>query len=116
MSVKEHASGNTDGITQHHRSLPTPKASTKTDGGFKREGTYTPDQSKMTDNKEIAVRKSDDMTTTKEITTGKDLACKSKEIAITPAQVRKETIAAVTPANQKTSEREQISSKKKRAE
>jgi hypothetical protein len=56
------------------------------------------------------------MTTTKEITTGKDQAFKSKEIAITPAQVQKETIAAVTPANQKTSEREQKSSKKKGAE
>jgi hypothetical protein len=52
----------------------------------------------------------------KEMTTGKDQACKSKEIAITPARVRKETIAAVTPANQKTSKREQKSSKKKQAE
>ncbi len=53
------------------------------------------------------------MMTTKEITMGKDQACKSKEIAITPARVRKETIAAVTPINQKTSKREQKSSKKK---
>ena len=50
------------------------------------------------------------------MTTGKDQAHKSEEIAITPAWVRKETIAAVTPANQKTSKREQKSSKKKRAE
>jgi hypothetical protein len=38
----------------------------------------------MTDNKEIAAQKSNDTTTTKEMTTGKDQACKSKEIAITP--------------------------------
>ncbi len=54
MSINKHASGNTDGTTQHHRGLPMPKASTKTDGVFEREGKYAPDQSKMTDNKEIA--------------------------------------------------------------
>jgi hypothetical protein len=116
MSINEHASGNTDGTTQHHRGSPMPKASTKTDGGVKREGTYAPDQSKMTDNEEIAAQKCDDTTTMKEMMTGKDQTRKSKEIPITPAQVRKETIAAVTPANQKTSEREQKSSKKKQAE
>jgi hypothetical protein len=70
----------------------------------------------MSDSKETAARTSNTTTTMKEMTTGKDRACKSEEIAITPARVRKETIAAVTPANQKTSEREQKSSKKKRAE
>jgi hypothetical protein len=44
--------------------------------------------------------------------TGKDRACKSKEIAITPARVRKETLT-LTPADQKINEREQKSSKKK---
>ena len=47
--------------------------------------------------------------------TGKDQACKSKEIAITLARVRKETLP-VTPANQLIKEREQKSSKKKKAE
>jgi hypothetical protein len=70
----------------------------------------------MSDSKETAARTSNTTTTTKEMTTGKDQARKSKEIAITPARVRKETIAAVTPANQKTSKREQKSSKKKQAE
>jgi hypothetical protein len=68
MPINKHALGNTDGTTQHHRGLPTPKASTKTDGGFKREGTYAPDQSKMTENEEIAAQKSNDMATTKEMT------------------------------------------------
>ncbi len=67
----------------------------------------------MSNNKDTAARKSNDTTTTKEMTISKDQARKSKEIAITPARVRKETIAAVTPADQKASEREQKSSKKK---
>jgi hypothetical protein len=48
-------------------------------------------------------------------TTGTDQACKSKEIAITPARLRKGTLT-VTPANQKINKREQKSSKKKQAE
>jgi hypothetical protein len=48
-------------------------------------------------------------------TTGKDQACKSKEIAITLAQVWKETLT-VTPADQKINKREKKSSKKKQAE
>ena len=47
--------------------------------------------------------------------TEKDQACKSKEIAITPARVWKETLT-VTPADQKINKREQKSSKKKQAE
>ncbi len=47
--------------------------------------------------------------------TGKDRACKSKEIAITPAWVRKETLT-LTPADQKINEREQKLSKKKQVE
>ncbi len=45
-------------------------------------------------------------------TTGKDQACKSKEIAITPAHVQKETLT-VTPVNQKINKREQKLSRKK---
>ncbi len=67
----------------------------------------------MSDSKETAAQTSNTTTTTKEMTTGKDQACKSEEIAITPARVRKETIAAVTPINQKSSKREQKLSKKK---
>jgi hypothetical protein len=70
----------------------------------------------MSNNKDTAAQKSNDTMTTKEMTMSKDQACKSKEIAMTPARIRKETIAAVTPANQKTSKREQKLSRKKRAE
>ncbi len=70
----------------------------------------------MSDSKETAAQMSNTTTMTKEMTMGKDRSCKSKEIASTPARVRKETIAAVTPADQKTSKREQKSSKKKQAE
>jgi hypothetical protein len=70
----------------------------------------------MSDSEETAARTSNTTMTMKEMTTGKDQARKSKEIAITPARVQKETIAAVTPADQKSSEREQKSSKKKRAD
>jgi hypothetical protein len=70
----------------------------------------------MSNNKDTAARKSNDTTTTKEMMISKDQAHKSKEIAITPARVQRETIAAVMPANQKTSKREQKLSKKKQAE
>ena len=48
-------------------------------------------------------------------TTGKDRACKSKEIPTTPAPARgTKGTGEVTPGNQPISEREQQSSKKKR--
>ena len=47
-----------------------------------------------------------------ETTTSKDQACKSNKIAITPAWVRKEALATITPADQKISKSEQKSSKK----
>jgi hypothetical protein len=60
--------------------------------------------------------KSAEMESEKSMSTiGKDQARKSKEIAITPARVQKETLT-VTPANQKINKREQKSSKKKQAE
>jgi len=48
-------------------------------------------------------------------TTGKDRACKSEEIAITPVRGVKGT-GAVTPGDQPIGEREHQSSKKKRGE
>jgi hypothetical protein len=63
-----------------------------------------------------AAQKSNDMTSMEETITNKDQARKSKEIAITPARVRKEALATVTPADQKISKTEQRLSKKKQAE
>ncbi len=48
-----------------------------------------------------------------ESTTSKDQARKSNKIAITPAWVRKEALATITPADQKISKRKQKLFKKK---
>jgi hypothetical protein len=56
---------------------------------------------------EGATSKSAEMESEKlETTTSKDQAYKSDKIAITPARVRKEALATITPADQKISEKE----------